>query len=282
MVHTSCTHHASYVAHDAHTTTTTTAAAARHAVDHTFTEAWIAWKTLNVSIATTVDIADNSKLTMVATVVNDSGNSSSSKGVGDSSDFALLLIPSFENGRAGSVSMTDDGKAIIGVGAGLRGMAVRAIQGSTFRLPATPANRSVQLPSVYVGVELSASEPAVMVSADSTRAQQSQPQPQPQPLPLPSAAAVTAKTAQYRAREAATLQKTYGAEWADVKDAVQTALMWSLMYVNQYSLFSQRICSRTLIRYSETIPHNLGLEHPISVLSGWQPATSIYADGLLF
>ena len=40
---------------------------------------------------------------------------------------------------------------------------------------------------------------------------------------------VEAKTKAYRAAEAATLDK-YGPEWGEVKDAVQTSLMWSLMY----------------------------------------------------
>lgn len=40
---------------------------------------------------------------------------------------------------------------------------------------------------------------------------------------------IVSKTAAYRAAERATLAP-YGDEWADVKDAIQTALMWSFMY----------------------------------------------------
>ena len=43
-----------------------------------------------------------------------------------------------------------------------------------------------------------------------------------------TAAAVAAKTSSYEAAEAKTLAE-YG-EWAEVKDAVQTSLMWSIIY----------------------------------------------------
>jgi hypothetical protein len=82
-------------------------------VNQTYNEAWIAWDTLNISIATTVDTQDNSKLTMVATIVDTTptttnpnnntttGNRKANMQQQQSkpSDFALLLIPSFENGR---------------------------------------------------------------------------------------------------------------------------------------------------------------------------------------
>ena len=51
-------------------------------------------------------------------------------------------------------------------------------------------------------------------------------------------------------------------------------------HVNQIYCFSPRICSRTLIKYSEiSVCSGGGTEHPISVLFERQPATSIYADG---
>ena len=46
--------------------------------------------------------------------------------------------------------------------------------------------------------------------------------------PSHAAADVLSKTAAYRAMEAATLTK-FG-EWADVKDAMQSSLMWSFIY----------------------------------------------------
>ena len=49
-------------------------------------------------------------------------------------------------------------------------------------------------------------------------------------------AAVLAKTESYRKAELATLTK-YG-EWSDVKDAVQTSLMWSVVYDPKQSLVS--------------------------------------------
>ena len=48
-------------------------------------------------------------------------------------------------------------------------------------------------------------------------------------------------------------------------------------YANQFIVFSPRICSRTLMWYPDPLPDGSG--HLISVVSGWQPATSIYADG---
>ena len=51
-------------------------------------------------------------------------------------------------------------------------------------------------------------------------------------------------------------------------------------HVNQIYCFSPRICSRTLIKYSEiSVCSGGGTEQPITVLSERQPATSIYADG---
>jgi hypothetical protein len=52
-----------------------------------------------------------------------------------------------------------------------------------------------------------------------------------------TAAAIVTKTADYRAKEAARLGK-YGPEWSDVKDAVQTSLMWSIMYDPKLSMLA--------------------------------------------
>jgi hypothetical protein len=115
---------------------------------------------VNISIATTVDTSDTGMLTIVATVVNSGSINNKSGTESDASDVALLLIPSFANGRAGRVSA--GGGTITGAGAGLRTSTLTAIQGATYRLPATPVNSSVPLPSVYIGLELSPSTPVVV------------------------------------------------------------------------------------------------------------------------
>jgi hypothetical protein len=70
-------------------------------VDQAYTEAWLAWGNVNVSIATTVDATDSSQLTVVATVVGGSNGGGDTKGgVSDGDDdLALLLIPRFSNGQ---------------------------------------------------------------------------------------------------------------------------------------------------------------------------------------
>jgi hypothetical protein len=158
-----------------------------HSVDQTYTEAWIAFNNANFSIATTVDSHDTSRLTMVVT----SAALPSSDATNTDSDFVLLLIPSFGNGRAGTVSASNDGKSISGIGAGLRTSTLHALQGSMFQLPATPVNSSVPLPSVYMGLALSAT-PTVIGTCDPTTV---------------TAAAVIKQTAEYRANEAASLTK---------------------------------------------------------------------------
>lgn len=204
-----------------------------HSIDQSYTEAWLSWHGVNISIATTVDTGDRGKLTVVATVVG-----SSTKGSDVASDVAMLLIPRFTNGRAGRVSVSLSEKGIpaqlTGVGAGLRTTTVDIIQGSTFKLPATPVNKSVVLPAVYIGVDLAAGTPAVVVAAaaqnSSTRAGTRT------GARAPTPGDVVAKTRAYRATEAGRLAK-YG-EWADVKDAVQTSLMWSVMYDPKLSLLA--------------------------------------------
>jgi hypothetical protein len=190
-----------------------------HSVDQSYTEAWIDWGGLNISIATTVDTTDTGLLTVVATVVSSGTSDSNNNGnASGASDIALLLIPSFANGRAGVVAA--GGGKITGVGAGLRTSTLTAIQGGAFLLPTTPVNASVPLPSLYIGMDLRSSTP-VVVSSDAEA----------------TAAAIIAKTADYRAKEAARLSK-YGPDWSDVKDAVQTSLMWSVMYDPKLSMLA--------------------------------------------
>ena len=76
---------------------------------------------MNVSVAATVDSTDNSQLTIVATLVPNNrtataGDSSSS--IGDDGDVAMLLIPRFTNGRAGSALGSESVRMLTSVGAG--------------------------------------------------------------------------------------------------------------------------------------------------------------------
>jgi hypothetical protein len=100
-----------------------------------------------------------------------------------------------------------DSKSVTGISAGLRKSTLHLLQGSNI----TPPTNSTELPLVYLGVVLSAGAPVVLSTEEGT-----------------TPAAVVAKTEEYRAAEAATLTK-YG-EWAEVKDAIQSSLMWSFMY----------------------------------------------------
>ena len=183
-----------------------------HSYDNSYIEASVTWRSgvngtgggnVNVSIATTVDTADSSQMTMTASVNNaDQVNAS---------DFLLLLIPNFTHGRAGSVSA--DSKGVSGVSAGLRKSTLSLIQGAATPVPPPPppsaGSSPPQVPATVLGVSLAS---AVVLSTDGTM----------------TAAAVATKTAAYRAKEAATLDG-WG-EWGEVKDAMQTSLAWSFMF----------------------------------------------------
>ena len=191
-----------------------------HSLDQAYVQASVAWSgdsrcanatggcgardTLNVSIAATVDKTDDTKLTLTASVLNGAT-------LANASDFAIILAPNFTNGRAGSVAA--DARSVSGVSAGLRKTRLSLIAGTA------PSLASPLLPTVFLPVQLSAEAPVVL-STDASL----------------SAAAVLAKTSAYRAAELATLDK-YG-EWGDVKDAVQTSLMWSLVYDPKQSLIA--------------------------------------------
>lgn len=187
-----------------------------HSVDQSYTEAWLDWGGTNISIATAVDPEDNSQLTLVVQLVSSSsaddsesentdntGNSSSTAtthALAPASDVALLLIPSFANGRAGSVSASNTHKTITAMAAGLRTSTLHVLQGDTFQLPATPVNASVALPSVYVGIELSGSSSPIVVTTNAKT----------------TATAAISEVAASRAEEVRKLGK-YGREWSDVK-----------------------------------------------------------------
>ena len=168
---------------------------------------------VNVSIATTVDERDSSQLTMTAIVNNPAEV--------NASDYMLILVPAFTHGRVGTVSV--DSKGVRGVAAGLRTSTLRVIQGTATPGPfapplpmppgpdGKPAPPGLQVPKIALGVSLGGTAPVVL-STDATL----------------SAAAVATKTASYRAKEAATLEG-WG-EWGEVKDAMQSSLMWSFMF----------------------------------------------------
>lgn len=127
-----------------------------HAVDHTFTEVWLDLAGVNISISATVDAKDKTQLTIVAKPVPTVRPVSS---LGDAGDLAMLLIPRFTNGRTGVVLKSNE--SITGTGTGLRTSQLVALQGASFHLPSIPINSSVDLPSVYLGIELDSKVPAV-------------------------------------------------------------------------------------------------------------------------
>jgi hypothetical protein len=169
---------------------------------------WYAGGNINVTIAATVDSLDSSQLTLVATVNQPAPHASSTADRVDPTDYLLVVSANFTHGRSGAVSSAADGKSITGVGAGLRSRTVRLLAGTA----TTPSNLSA-LPSgaAYVAAALGGGPVVLATSAADT------------------SASVVAKTAAYRRAERATLEP-YGSEWGEVKDAVQTALMWSFMY----------------------------------------------------
>ena len=121
--------------------------------------------------------------------------------------------------------MSADSKGVHGVSAGLRKSSLVLVQGTAAPTPPPPAPPLAAgeaghgrgppppappvVPSISLGVSLATD---IALSTDATM----------------TAAAITAKTKAYRAKEAATLDG-WG-EWGEVKDAMQTSLMWSFMF----------------------------------------------------
>ena len=124
-------------------------------------------------------------------------------------DYLLIVAANFTHGRAGTVSAASDGKIVTGTGAGLRSRTLRLVTPDAVAIPsnasAIPANAAFIAASLGGGSVTLATDAAATVGS------------------------VAAKTAAYRAAERATLAR-YGEEWGEVKDAIQTALMWSFMY----------------------------------------------------
>ena len=118
----------------------------------------------------------------------------------NASDYLLMLIPNFTHGRVGTVSV--DSKGVHGVSAGLRKSSLVLIQGTAAPTPPPPAPPLAAgeaghgrgppppappaVPSISLGVSLATD---IALSTDATM----------------TAAAITAKTKAYRAKEAATL-----------------------------------------------------------------------------
>ena len=67
-----------------------------HSYDSSYIEASLTWRgvggDVNVSIATTVDTADSSQMTMTASINNNPAQV-------NASDYLLMLIPNFTHGR---------------------------------------------------------------------------------------------------------------------------------------------------------------------------------------
>lgn len=161
---------------------------------------WFAGGGLNITLAATTDSVDNSQLTLQATVNNAPAV--------ECSDYLLVVSANFTHGRSGELFAAADGTSLSGVGAGLRSRTLWLLHGAV----AKPSNLSA-IPSnaVYLAASLGAKQVTLATDRHET------------------AASVAAKTSTYRARQRATLAP-YGSEWGDVKDAIQTALMWSFMY----------------------------------------------------
>ena len=222
-----------------------------HSLDNAFAELSVTWRgdggggqrggvdpnAINVSIAATVDGADRSQLTVVATVNN--GHAV------NASDYALLVCPLFMFGRTGGVEVEvkAGGGVITGTAAGLRKRSVTVLQGRPISAQALPPAARAQLTNytdghsdgVYMAIGLGGDgggggggmtqqmtqHGGAIFSTDAGMV----------------ASAAIAKTETGRAAEAATLDK-YGPEWGEVADAVQTSLMWSLMYDPKLSLLA--------------------------------------------
>ena len=178
-----------------------------HSYNQSFAELSLAWRGdgggLNVSIAATVLKEDESQLALSVTVEPGSAQ--------NASDFAVVLIPAFVHGRAGTIDSVDApkdaaasrdaaaaaGRYICGHGAGLRSRCVRVLEGSSVELPARAA-----LPGAALAVSL-----ATRNASFST-------------LASDDALTVRTRVAEYRSAEAALLTP-YG-EWASVKDSMQS------------------------------------------------------------
>ena len=156
---------------------------------------------MNISIAAAVLKEDSSQLALTVTVAPGSA--------ANQSDFVAILVPAFVHGRAGVVDLVGGERSsaacVRGSGVGLRSRCMRLIGAAPVTLPV-----SAGLPSATLAASLGEG-----VLAFST-------------LSSDDLAAVRARMREYRAAEAATLQP-YGA-WSSVKDAMQTSLMWSVIY----------------------------------------------------
>eukprot|EP00039_Didymoeca_costata_P032943 m.40010 g.40010 ORF g.40010 m.40010 type:complete len:1184 (+) comp9617_c0_seq4:174-3725(+) len=175
-----------------------------HSYNHSYMELSLTWFDkgeifINISVEATVDYDDNSKLTVVVT-----NNSPMNQNL---SDIVMLITPNFTDGRAGEISCRDN--VLSGYSYGLRNTSVYVVNGNVLN-NFTPQNESA--PSKFVAVSLQNQGEAIVFSTD----------------PQMNVKDATEKTQLYRSNELATLDK-YG-EWAEVKDAIQTVMMWSFMY----------------------------------------------------
>lgn len=181
---------------------------------------------VNVSFVAIVDDDDSGALSIVAKINNNDPWISNSV---NSSDYAVILVPAFTHGRAGTVSASSTsshakaggrGRAVMeaaaavrGLSPGLRATTLSVVQGKVLDASAFGNTTANGLPPTFLGISLreTGDNTGIVLSTNASTA----------------APDVVAKAAVYRKREAGTLDK-YG-EWADVKDAIQTVLAWSFM-----------------------------------------------------
>ena len=280
-----------------------------HSYNSSYIETSVTWRNprpaINVTIATTVDYQDSGALTLVATV-NDVADTVTN--ATNASDFALVVVPTFVHGRAGSVNAT--ATSVCGAAAGMRSSTLSVVKGRrvvptqreyigplagalgakrplqvvngttmaaagttcdalpgcngfTFRTPTpgVPPAPEASLDVTFVGFKPGSSplllphlvpewfsfvranssavpclpETFLAVSLKDTVVMATTPPadahgnvgPGGGTLAAP-ADVIMAKTKRYRADEAATLTKYNN--WGEVKDAMQSSLMWSVIY----------------------------------------------------
>ena len=183
-----------------------------HAYNQSYAEASLTWRggggNVNVSIAATVAGPGGAELTLTVGVNRACGGCAAV----DPADYVFVLQPNFTHGRAGTVAVGRHG--VGGAGAGLRARTLALLAPHT-AVDWSGLNTSAVPPGSRLGVSLSGADVApVVLSTDPTAA---------------TSAAVAARTAAHRAAEAKTLEP-YGAEWGEVKDAMQTSLAWSFVF----------------------------------------------------
>ena len=157
-----------------------------------------------MSIAATVDNSDDSHLGLIVSLApSDVAVTASVSSLFNMSDYALVVIPHFTHGRAGTTAANLS--SVSGAGYGLRTRCLSVLQGGVLAVNVTSVNTSVRVPVPNLALALDQSTPLVL----STNTNDS-----------PTNVIKRADT--YRAAEVTKLW-AYGKDWWEVKDAVQVS-----------------------------------------------------------